>query len=62
MTGKLISDYKVTGEALEEELDLSQDVEIEPRCHPLVLHDSARDLDWSPEASKLKVLIGVVRI
>jgi hypothetical protein len=60
VTGTLISDFTVTGEALEEELDLAMDVNIEPRCHPMVLHDSAKDLGWSREAPKLKACTGLL--
>ena len=56
----MTSDFKLRGEAFEEDLDPMAIVEVEPRYHPMVLHDSAVDMSWSPEAAllKTKVLTG----
>lgn len=56
-TGTIVSDFLLRGEAFEDDLDPMSVVEIEPRCHPLVLHDAALGQSWSPEASQVKAKV-----
>lgn len=60
-TGTIISDFQLSGEAFEDDLDPMAVVEIEPRCHPLVLHDAALDQSWSPEASTVRAKVDAGR-
>eukprot|EP00960_Hanusia_phi_P047918 758654-Hanusia_phi.AAC.2 len=54
VTGRLASDYSLTPEAAEGDLDGIGQAEISPRLHGQVLHDPGVDFLFSPEAQQLK--------
>uniref|UniRef100_A0A7S4KSF4 U2A'/phosphoprotein 32 family A C-terminal domain-containing protein n=1 Tax=Guillardia theta TaxID=55529 RepID=A0A7S4KSF4_GUITH len=54
MTGRLASDYSLTPEAAESDLDTIGQAEISPRLHDRVLHDPGVDFLFSPQAKGLK--------
>eukprot|EP00961_Rhodomonas_salina_P196865 2657139-Rhodomonas_salina.2 len=55
MTGTLPTDFKLTPQPAEKDLDQMDDPNIEPKYHPQVLRDQRLDLSFSGDAPPLKV-------